>query len=123
MPKTGALNTRVLPKPMDPASISPYTSAPKPTVTSSVPHQSSLRDASASRLSGTRQNSTPSTTNASGTLMKKTQRQEANCTNTPPSTGPTTEDMAVKPNQVPTARPRSTTLNEAPIIARMPGTS
>src|SRR5207302_11074652 len=101
MPTARALSTRVLPKPMDPASISPYTSAPKPTVTSSVPHQSSLRDASASRLSGTRQNSTPSTTNASGTLMKKTQRQEANGTNTPPSSGPAPEGMAENADQVP----------------------
>ena len=55
--------------------------------------------------------------------MKKTQRQEANCTNTPPSTGPATEVMAVKPDQVPIARPRCSSLNEALIIARLPGTS
>src|SRR5205823_6686752 len=123
MPTARLLSTSVLPKLREPASISPYTSAPKPTVTSSVPHQSSLPDASASRLSGTRQNSTASTTAASGTWRKKTQRQEAYCTNTPPSTGPTNEVIAVKPDQVPIARPRCSLLNEALIIARLPGTS
>src|SRR5207244_3181681 len=83
-------STSGVPKPREPASISPYTSAPNPSVTSSVPHQSSPPEASGSRLSGTRQNRTASTTAASGTLRKKTQRQEAYCTNTPPSTGPTT---------------------------------
>src|SRR5258707_12932119 len=123
MPTARALSTSVLPKPSKPASISPYTSAPNPSVTSSVPHHSSLPDTSASRLSGTRQNRTPSTTAASGTLRKKTQRQEAYWTNTPPSTGPTTEVIAEKPDQVPIARPRCSSLNEALIIARLPGTS
>src|SRR6266700_5622727 len=122
-PIARALSTNVLPKPREPASISPYTSAPNPSVTSSVPHQSSLPDASVSRLSGTRQNRTPSTTAASGTLRKKTQRQEAYSTNTPPSTGPTTEVIEVNPDQVPIARPRWSSLNEALIIAKLPGTS
>src|SRR6266566_2168890 len=122
-PIARALSTNVLPKPREPASISPYTSAPNPSVTSSVPHQSSLPDASVSRLSGTRQNRTPSTTVASGTLRKKTQRQEAYWTNTPPSTGPTTVVSAENPDQVPKARPRCSLLKEALIIARLPGTS
>src|SRR2546421_1999395 len=116
-------STSVLPKPREPASISPNTSAPNPSVTSSVPHQSSPPDASGSRLSGTRQNRTPSTTTASGTLIKKTQRQEVYCTNTPPSTGPTTVVSEENPDQVPMARPRCSVLNEALIIARLPGTS
>src|SRR5712692_3600247 len=123
MPIASELSTSVLPKPREPASISPYTRAPKPSVTSSVPHQSSLPDASVSRLSGTRQNRTPSTTAASGTLRKKTQRQEAYWTNTPPSTGPTTVVIEEKPDQVPIARPRCSLLNEALMIARLPGTS
>src|SRR5712691_4852863 len=74
-PIASAPGTSGVPKPSEPASISPYTSAPNPSVTVPVPHQSSLPDASVSRLSGTRQNRTPSTTAASGTLRKKTQRQ------------------------------------------------
>src|SRR5204863_10008920 len=106
MPVASIPSTTGLPNPTAPAWISPYTRAPKPTVTSSVPHQSSLPVALSSRLSGTRQNKTPSTTAARGTLRKKTQRQEAYWTNKPPSTGPTTEVIEVKPDQVPIARPR-----------------
>src|SRR5438067_4925178 len=122
-PRASAPSTSAVPKPREPASISPYTSAPNPSVTSSVPPQSSPPFASGSRLSGTRQNRTPSTTAASGTLRKKTQRQEAYCTNTPPSTGPTTVVSAENPDQVPIARPRCSSLKEALIIARLPGTS
>src|SRR6516164_3450754 len=100
-PSARAASTRGEPTPREPASSSPYTSAPNPSVTNSVPHQSSFPDADGSRLSGTRQNSTTSTTTASGTLIKKTQRQEAYCTNTPPSTGPTTVVRAENPDQVP----------------------
>src|SRR6266704_2648779 len=112
-PSAKAPSTRGVPKPREPASISPYTSAPNPSVTSSVPHQSSPPEASGSRLSGTRQNRTTSTTAASGTLRKKTQRQEAYCTNTPPSTGPTTVVSEENPDQVPMARPRCSALKDA----------
>src|SRR6266566_2712134 len=121
-PITRAPSTRGVPTPREPASSSPYTSAPNPSVTSSVPHQSSLPEADGSRLSGTRQNRTTSTTTASGTLIKNTQRQEAYWTNTPPSTGPTTVVSAENPDQVPKARPRCSSLKEALIIAKLPGT-
>src|SRR5437660_10919556 len=122
-PRARAPSTRGVPTPREPVSSSPYTNAPNPSVTSSVPHQSSLTEADGSRLSGTRQNRTTSTTTASGTLRKNTQRQEAYWTNTPPSTGPTTVVSAENPDQVPKARPRCSSLKEALIIARLPGTS
>src|SRR6266705_6791159 len=59
---------------------------------------------------------------ARGTLIKKTQRQEAYWTNQPPSTGPSNEEAEVNPDQVPIARPRWSALNEALRIARLPGT-
>src|SRR5215472_10298619 len=122
-PSARAPSTSGEPTPREPASSSPYTNAPNPSVTSSVPHQSSLPEADGSRLSGTRQYKTASTTAASGTLRKKTQRQEAYWTNTPPSTGPTTVVRAENPDQVPKARPRCSSLKEALIMARLPGTS
>ena len=44
---------------------------------------------------------------ANGKLMKKTARQEKCSINHPPSTGPIAAVMAVNPDQVPMARPRS----------------
>jgi hypothetical protein len=55
--------------------------------------------------------------------MKNIQRQEACSTIQPPSTGPTPAEIAVKPDQVPMARPLSSSENAALIIARLPGTS
>ena len=55
--------------------------------------------------------------------MKKTQRHDACCTNQPPMTGPTAAVIAVKPDHVPIACPRSRSLKEALMIARLPGTS
>src|SRR5260370_9802296 len=122
IPIARAMSTGGLTRQRDPAWISPYTIAPKPIVTNRVPHQSSLPDASSSRLSGTRQNKTPSTTAARGTLIKKTQRQEAYWTKTPPSTGPTNEVIEEKPDQQPITRPPSSLLNHPLMITTLPAT-
>jgi len=49
--------------------------------------------------------------------------QEWLSTSHPPNTGPKAAVIAVKPDQVPMARPRWSSLNEALIMARLPGTS
>jgi hypothetical protein len=64
-----------------------------------------------------------STTAASGRLIKNIHRHEACSTSQPPSTGPTPAEMAVKPDQVPMARPRFSLENDALMMARLPGTS
>src|SRR5580658_9809137 len=55
--------------------------------------------------------------------MKNTHRQEPCWVNHPPSTGPTAAVMEVNPDQVPIARPRSSSEKLALISARLPGTS
>ena len=80
---------------------------PKPRAASRPPGQSSARPGRAPRLSGTFQRVRQSTATPSGTLMKKTQRQEPCSANQPPRTGPTAAVMEVNPDQVPMARPRS----------------
>ena len=55
--------------------------------------------------------------------MKNTQRQEPCSIRKPPRTGPTAAVIEVKPDHVPIARPRSPWRNDAPMMARLPGTS
>jgi hypothetical protein len=59
---------------------------------------------------------------ASGTLMKNTARHDTFSINHPPSTGPIAAVIAVNPDHVPIALPRLSSLNEALMIARLPGT-
>ena len=94
-----------------------------PTLVSSTPGKSILRLSPSAELSGTRQRLSAMTTIAMGKLMKNTQRQETNSTIQPPSTGPKAAVIAVNPDQVPIARPRSSDGNDALISARLPGTS
>ena len=54
--------------------------------------------------------------------MKNTQRHDTCWINHPPKTGPTAAVIAVNPDQVPIARPRSSALNDELISARLPGT-
>ena len=60
---------------------------------------------------------------ASGRFRKKTARQETCSINHPPMTGPIAVVIAVEPDQVPIACPRSSSGNDALMIARLPGTS
>ena len=64
-----------------------------------------------------------STATASGTLMKKTHRQDRFSARYPPRTGPSTMVRPVKPAQVPIALPRRSSSKEAPMIASEFGTS
>ena len=66
---------------------------------------------------------TSTTTIASGTLKKKAERQLRFSISQPPSTGPTAVVIALKPDHVPIARPRSAPSKVALMIARLPGTS
>ena len=59
---------------------------------------------------------------ASGAFSKKTALQEICSISQPPRTGPSAEVIAVYADHVPMARPRSSARNEAPMIARLPGT-
>src|SRR5215475_280010 len=104
-------------------SISAKTTPPSPRLASNAPVQSGFPAASGFRLSGTRQNVRISTMAETGKLMKKTQRHEACSINQPPRTGPIAAVIDVKPDQVPMARPRSFSANDALMIARLPGTS
>ena len=54
--------------------------------------------------------------------MKNAQRHEACSMSQPPSTGPSAMVIAVKPDQVPIARPREASSKDALMIARLPGT-
>ena len=95
---------------------------PSPAVTSAAPAQSSRRGASGSRLSGSRQKTSPSTTTARGGFTKKAQRHERCSISQPPRTGPKAVVIALKPDHVPMARPRSCSGNDALMMARLPGT-
>src|ERR1700679_1596069 len=95
-------NTKGFLQPSLAYSMNPFTKLPSPTVARSAPHQST-RASTALRLSETRQNETIITAAAIGTLMKKTQRQEACSTSQPPRTGPTAVVIAVKPDHIPIA--------------------
>src|SRR5690348_4762652 len=97
---TGEVNPTVL------DSTRPKTIAPSPSVQRIAPVQSNGPLRSASRLSGTWRIVMASVTAASGTLMKKIQRQLAAWTSQPPSTGPNAEVIVVKEDQVPIAWPR-----------------
>ena len=55
--------------------------------------------------------------------MKKIARHDSASTSQPPSTGPNAVVSAETPAQVPIARPRSSSANEALMIARLLGTS
>ena len=55
--------------------------------------------------------------------MKNTARHETCSINQPPITGPIAVVIALKPDHVPIARPRSFSGNELLMIARLPGTS
>ena len=55
--------------------------------------------------------------------MKKTARQETVSTSHPPSIGPIAAVIALKPDHVPMARPRSSSGKELLMIARLPGIS
>ena len=62
------------------------------------------------------------TMTASGTLRKNTARQLTCSTSQPPLTGPIAVVIALNPDQVPIAAPRSASSNVALMIARLPGT-
>src|SRR5580693_4973150 len=100
--------------------MNPYVTPAKPTVASKAPVQSTVVGF-AFLLSGTRHSASTITAAAMGTLMKNAQRHEACSISQPPSTGPMAMVMAVKPDQVPIARPRSFSLKEALIIDKLPG--
>ena len=95
---------------------------PRPVVTSAAPSQSSGPVASASRLSGTRQKSRPSTATATGRFRKNAQRHERCSISQPPRTGPKAVVIALAADHVPMARPRSCSGNDALKMARLPGT-
>ena len=122
-PMTRLASTTGLPQPRDGPSIRPKTSAPRPIVSKTAPMMSSC-PASSSRLSGTPSRATATTMTANGRLIKNTQRQEAFSTSHPPRTGPNAAVIAVNPDQVPIARPRSvSSLKAALMMARLAGVS
>jgi len=57
-----------------------------------------------------------------GTFRKNTARQLTCSISQPPMTGPIADVIALNPDQVPIARPRSASPNVALMIARLPGT-
>ena len=67
-------------------------------------------------------NDKPATITASGTFRKNTARQLTCSINQPPVTGPIAAVIALNPDQVPIARPRSASSKVALMIARLPGT-
>ena len=59
---------------------------------------------------------------ASGTLTMNTHRHENVSISQPPTNGPTALEIPARPDQAPMARPRSSSWNAEPMIARLPGT-
>src|SRR5580693_1048717 len=104
-------------------SIRARTIPPKATTASRPPAQSNCELRLAARLSGTFHRVSKRTINPTGTLMKNTHRHEPYSTNHPPSTGPMAAVIAVNPDHVPIARPRSFSEKLALIRARLPGTN
>ena len=80
-----------------------------------------VRDSS--RLSSMKRADTAITRAAIGTFRKNAARQVTCSISQPPATGPMPDVMALKPDHVPMARPRSAPSNVALMIARLPGTS
>ena len=124
-PTTTEASTNPLPNPRLLDSINPKTIPPNASVARKAPHRSnfSYSPKSSLRLSLTCRKRMINTIAAAGILIKNTARQEMYCTNNPPRTGPIAVVMAVKPDQVPMARPRCSLSNDALIIARLPGTN
>src|SRR3989442_6198212 len=114
--------TRALLQPSKADSRNPYTSPARPVVATSAPSQSILCGV-ALRDSGTCHNEIATTAAASGTLIKKTQCQEACSINHPPRTGPKAVVMAVNPDPIPISFPPDISSKEALIIARLVGSS
>ena len=79
--------------------------------------------AMSARDSGTWRSVIATATIASGTLMRNTQRHENVSISQPPTNGPIALATPARPDHAPIARPRSTSWNEEPMIARLPGTS
>src|SRR3989442_12513466 len=94
--------TRALLQPSKADSRNPYTSPARPVVATSAPSQSILCGV-ALRDSGTCHNEIATTAAASGTLIKKTQSQEARSINHPPRTGHKAVVMAGNTHHAPNA--------------------
>ena len=118
---SGSITPRSV-KPASAEEIRPYTTPPSPIVANAAPGMSSFL-ASGSLLSGTYLAVMSSTAMASGTFIRKAARHETFSTRNPPRTGPRAVVTPESPDHVPMAFPRSSSLNEALIIAREPGTS
>src|SRR5258707_2193615 len=88
--------------------------------TCALPIFLAVRDGS--RLSVMKRIDRTSTIAASGTLRKKTARQLTCSISQPPRTGPMAVVIALNPDHVPIARPRSASSIVALMIARLPGT-
>ena len=91
---------------VSPALISPYTKVTSPRVSSTNPAQSggvALSD----RDSSTRQTVTISANTPTGMLTRKIPRQSHSVVITPPSTGPSADEMPTTAPQMPKATPRS----------------
>src|SRR5438105_12120707 len=88
-------------------SSSANTIRPRPSVAVTAPAQSIRRVRDGSRLSGTYTHVSASTAAASGRFRKKTARQLTWSMNQPPATGPSADVIAVNPDQIPIAPPRS----------------
>src|SRR5579862_264828 len=102
-------------------SMNAYVTPPNPAVAVSAPSQSTLPRFS-SLLSGTCHTPSSTTAAAIGTLMKNTHRHDACWINHPPNTGPIAVVIAVNPDHIPIARPRSFSSNDALMIDKLPGT-
>jgi len=78
---------------------------------------------SGSRDSGTCRQATASTSAATGTLITKISRHDTAWISQPPRNGPIAVPTPLNPDQAPIALPRSSGVNDASMIARLPGVS
>ena len=102
--------------------ISANTTPVRPSVAAPAPAKSGRLPAWGSWLSGTWRIVTHSATAASGTLMRKTRRQETASTSQPPRNGPIEVATPVSPDHAPIAEPWSSERKLAVMSDRLPGT-
>jgi hypothetical protein len=109
--------------PAPPSAMNPYVNAARPPVASTAPSRSRRPCGPGSVDSGTCRVVSRTTPAATGRLMKNTSRQDTTVISHPPSRGPSAVATAPSPDHAPIAAARSSGVNDACRMARLPGVS
>src|SRR6202167_6288784 len=109
--------------PLPDAAIRPYVRLARARLIVIAPALSILARGPGAMDSGTCRTVISTTAAATGKLMKNTSRHETALISQPPTNGPIAVATPPRPDQAPMALPRSSFLNDASRIARLPGVS